>query len=206
MCSGNDGRGENDPPDTIPDTGHDGQPLDYSPSSGAVDPEHAAQDVSTSAVTGRHAYTENATFTAERMEAESDRWDSLNQANRDWQSDGESNGSRQHAADHVNDTVAWGRRIGLTSTECEHAANLVLDADAGYMNNHGAETVILAALTLAANTAPDSRPEEQKALREESVFSDQTPDLRDAYEELRNDLDVTRGGVKACRTHLRTHL
>lgn len=40
----------------------DREPVDRSPASSAVDPEHAAQDQSTEAQTGRHGYTENATY------------------------------------------------------------------------------------------------------------------------------------------------
>jgi len=183
------------------------EPLDYSPASGATDPEHAAQDQSTMSQVGRFAYMDNTTSIGGHLDAKSDRWRSLNDANRDFAGgDGEDIHTKQRELDCVNDTRAWGHRIGLMDWEVGTAAQLVRDADRGYLNNHGSETVILAALTLAANVAPVNRPSEQKELRSSSVFAGQSPVLRDNYEELRKSLDVSRRGVKACRQHLRDFL
>lgn len=196
----------------------DEEPLDFSPSSTAVDPEHAAQDASEDVQTGRHAYTENATFTEERLDApsankseaapavseftdsdehEHSEWLSLNQANRTVYTDDEKNSTtEQRRQGFRDDTEAWGRRIGLTDHEIERAITIIERTEREWRENHGTETVILATLTLVAN-------ENDKAIRERQALSSKNPDMTETYEEIRENLDVMRHRVKSCRDHLR---
>lgn len=180
------------------------EPLDFSPPSTAVEPSSAAQDVSETAKTGRHAYTENATFTMEELPASSDRWASLNQANRDfYASDEKTVGREQQKQDYVNDTAAWGGQIGLTDHEIDRAAHLVLEADSGFHYNHSSAAIVLAALTLAANESRGTRRDTGKEIRQSSPMSDRTPELAMRYETIRDDLGVSRKSVTKCRKHLR---
>lgn len=191
--------------------------LDHSPSSGAVDPEHAAQDQSESVETGRHAYTGNATFTKERMESQASsrdqknakhvpQYSSLNELNRRLYEDDEKNTrSEQDKTDYVNDVQAWGTQIGLTGFEIERAATLVLASEDGWMNNHGAETMILAALTLAANESTPGNNSVSKAIRPQSPLV-KHEDMADQYAMIRDELAVESRSVKACRNHLREFL
>jgi len=196
------------------------EPLDFSPSSTATDPSHAAQDTSESVKTGRHAYTENATFTTEQIKAPSKRehswgdredgrspWATLNEVNRNFFVDDDKNiGSEQHKQNYVNDTQAWGSQIGLTDWEIKRAAKLVLDADDGWKNNHSIEAVILAALTVSANKATGRRNDLSKAIRPRNPLSENTPDMASTYEDIRDNLGVDYQSVKACRNHLRQFL
>jgi len=100
----------------------DREPLDFSPSSTATDPESATKDQAEDYHTGRFGHTENATFAAETLEAESDRFRSLNQINRQNHKDDEHYSTDQDHADLKNDARAWGRRIGLLDHEIERAA------------------------------------------------------------------------------------
>lgn len=180
------------------------EPLDYSASSAATNPEGAAQDESTSIKTGRHAYTENATFTKEPMEASSNEFETLNQLNRNFYADEDKQvGREQQKQDRVNDVAAWGEQIGLTSHEIERAATIVLTAEESFARRHGEEGMILAALTLAANESTSGRNDERKAIRPQSPISEDTTDMAETYEEIRKSLDVTTNTVKKCRKHLR---
>jgi hypothetical protein len=200
------------------------EPLDFSPSSTAVDPEHAAQDTSEYVQTGRHAYTENATFTEERIEAPSSRkdtaapavsqftdsdehdhsnWLSLNQANRNYHANDEKNTrTEQRKQDFHNETKAWGRQIGLIDHEIERAITLVEASEMAWKKNHGIETLVLAAFTLVVN-------ENGKAIRPQHEFSSknhelaETPEMAETYEEIRDNLGVMRHRVKSCRKYLR---
>lgn len=179
----------------------DRRPLDFAASSTATNPSHAAQDVSTTVKTGRHAYTENATFTAEKMPAKSDVFESLNELNRNFYADeDDSVGSARHRQDHQNDTQMWGRVIGLTDAEIRRAQYLLARAEAGWMNNHSAAAVVLAALTVAANER--SCGGYTKAIRE-SAPDTGNPALVNAYEELRSRLQIPADSIRACRDHLR---
>jgi len=198
------------------------EPLDFSPSSTATQPSDAAQDTTEGMKTGRHAYTENATFAVEDIDAPSNDdvrptlpevWDvdedgaspygSLNELNRSVFTNEDTNkGSEQDKQDYRNDAQTWGRHIGLTNHEIQRAIFLVDRAEKGYMNNHGATTIILAALTLAANETNGSS-DTAKAIRPEHALASKTPDLVDNYTSLRDDLDVSRQGVRTCRNHLR---
>lgn len=187
---------------------HETPEMDYSPASSAVPPEAAAQDASESVRTGRHAYTENATFTKEPMDAQSERFETLNEANRDFYADEDTNiRSEQHRRDYRNDTVTWGRRIGLTDAELQRAVDLVLAADEGVMNNHGSAAVILAALTLAANEGHTARTTEPKVLRPEHALApaagEAGSEMVQTYETIRTDLAVDRETVRGARRHLR---
>lgn len=186
---------------------------DHSPSSGATDPEHAAQDQSEEVATGRHTYTGNATFTKERMEAGATseaqeqaehvpQYNSLNELNRRLYDDDEKNArSEQDKTDYVNDTQAWGNQIGLTDFEIKRAARLVLSSTSGWMNNHGSEAIILAALTLSANESTPDNTSTSKAIRPQSPFVEHE-DMADSYASIRDGLGVEPEKVKRCRGHL----
>lgn len=183
------------------------EPLDFSPSSTATTPSHAAQDASETVQTGRHAYTENATFTKESMDAQSSDHDTLNQLNRDFFANEETNVStEQRRQNAVNDTVAWGQRIGLTDYECERAVWLLEQADDDMKERHGFEPLILAALTLAANEGIDERNTVSKPLRVQQVaiatFADDIEEMVSVYESIRENLDVAVSTVTDCRAHL----
>lgn len=204
--------GDDDHPDNERLHREDVEPLDFSPSSGATDPVDARKDTDTEMATGRHDYTANETFTRGELPAQSEQWESLNQANRepivddphvdaDGVTDEESRKTRQRRTDARNDTRAWGRQIGLTDAEVDRAVRLVLLAEEGWRNNHGTEAVVLAALTLAANE-PTPVP---KSIRP-SVPVDTDPDLETTYDAIRTTLDVPREEVNSCREHLRTFL
>jgi len=177
------------------------QVLDYSPASGAVDPSDAAQDQSTTARTGRHSYTENATFTKEQMPAQSDAFETLNEANRNfYASDDESVGSARHEQDYHNSVHAWGEFIGLTDSEQYRASHLLEQTSPESRNGFGVATIALAALTLAANEQPWP-----KAIRP-TVPVDSDSDLCDRYDTLLTELEVDPSLVRSCRQHLRQFL
>jgi cysteinyl-tRNA synthetase len=200
------------------------EPLDFSASSSATDPEHAAQDESTRLKMGRHRYTENATFTKEDMEGSDESHYTLNELNRNFvAAEDESIGTRQDTVDEQNEVKAWGRQIELTSNEIERAQKLVKSADSGMKNAHGKEAMSLAALTIAANedtAGEDSR----KSIRRNGIdwgddnplasehplerrsMADEREQLIENYETLREDLGVDRDSVKACRGYLRRFL
>lgn len=197
----------------------DSTELDFSPSSTAVDPAAAAQDQSETIQTGRHSYTENATFIRDDIPAKSDRWETLNQANRDFyadETDNEDEGDHiekeRRKQDHVNDTVCWGRYVGLTDHEIERAASFVLDAEDAYKRNYSIEAIILAALSLAANEGQGERGTHPRTIRPEvplmtstdnETVTDGLRDLRDNFGQLRDDLTVSRDAIHDSRTHLR---
>lgn len=153
------------------------EPLDFSVGSGAVDPSHAAQDVSTTFQTGRHAYTGNATFANETLPsarnapvawADNDRtidgdskppdddssppWNTLNEANRNFYADDDTDIKwKQREQDQINDVVAWGRQIELTNHEIERAVYLCRHCGPEGNQAHGSDAIVLAALTIVAN-------------------------------------------------------
>lgn len=209
------------------------EPLDHSPSSTACDPDHAAQDTTTTIQTGRHNYTENATFTKEDMPAQSDQWNTLNQANRDFyvenlggdeNKDGDEKNirSEQHKQDDLNDLAAWGSQIGLSAHEIDRAATMVTAIEEPIKRRHGIEAVILAALTMAANEGVDVRHTEPKIIRPGSLFGDEStlsndnselddserefPSMIEAYTKIRGDLRVEKKAVTKCRDHIRDNL
>lgn len=181
--------------------GEPDQPLDYSPSSGATDPEHAAQDASEEMAKGRHAYTPNATFIKEHLPARSS-VPSLNALNRRTTSDGEHLEEHRRHQDRMNDVRAWGRRIGLTKAECQRAVHLI--DSGGWLNSASIEATALAALTLAANEATGGA-DSKKSIRPNGPSTD-NPDLVERYTQLREDLDVDPEDVRSVRQRLRERL
>lgn len=189
------------------------EPLDYSPPSTATDPENAAQDISTPMKTGRHAYTENATFATEEIPST---WsnsprDSLNELNRDFIVGEDEEGraqirspkKEQRKQDEINDTMAWGKRIGLTTVEAKRAAQLTTVPDDGKRRRFGVEAMILAALTIAAN-----EPVVQRRLLRSSVprLDDINKALIDDYEQLRDELEVDTHSVRRARESIRENM
>jgi hypothetical protein len=230
--------------------------LNRDPSSTAVDPEHAAQDQSEDLQTGRHAYTDNATYIQRDIETPSDRrfvetdeegvmlqdpdweppedwdydpddpdgaspWRTLNQANRDFKLvDGDSGpetaGIKQDQRDQdiTNDLVAWGKRVGLTSTELERATDMIANVEGQWLTNLGHDAVILATLTVVANQGPPEYAGRHKILRPRRPCPDdadvpdghgtfvKTEEAVDAFVELRDSLGVTPSTIRECRQHL----
>ena len=180
------------------------EPLDFAPSSTAVDPRDAAQDESTETRTGRHSYTENATFTKEPMEASSYRWETLNQANRDFYADDETDVKQaQREQDWRNDVIAWGRQIGLTDYECRRGADLATAELNSGLGGIAKEALALATLTIAAN---ESHPVQPKTIRPSSdidVEDVDTEQLQDNYEQIRTDLGIDTKSVRSARQTIR---
>jgi hypothetical protein len=182
------------------------EPLDFAPASGAVDEVHAAQDMDTGYYTGRHAYTENATFTNEDIPST---WsnsprDSLNELNRNfYANEDKSVSSEQHKLDEQNDAKAWAKRVGLTEVEGKRAAYLTTKVEANAKKQYTATAVILAAITIAAN-----EPVVQRRVVRSTV-----PDLEDIntsfvedYEQLREDLGVETLTVRRAREAIRENM
>lgn len=175
------------------------EPLDFSPSSTATDPADAKHDLGTDYQTGRHAYTENATYPAERMAASSSRWQTLNEANRDFfANDDEHIESARRQQDLHNDVRTWGTQIGLTDSEITAAMELVNATAPGVRRNFGMETIILGALTIAANQAATNNYV-AKSIRRGGPTTGHT-DLVDTYEQLRRDLHVDPSRVQRFRS------
>jgi hypothetical protein len=182
------------------------EPLDFAPASGAVDEVHAAQDTDTGYYTGRHAYTENATFTNADIPStwsDSPR-DSLNELNRNfYANEDKSVGREQQRLDEQNDAKAWAKRVGLTEVEGKRAAYLTTKVSAGTKKNFTATGVILAAITIAAN-----EPVVQRRVVRSTV-----PDLDDIntsfvedYEQLREDLGVETLTIRRAREAIRENM
>jgi len=205
----------------------DEEPVDRSPSSTAVDPEHAAQDNSTELRTGRHDYTPNETFIGGELPAARDddnRWAdedpeevssyaSLNQANRRITTDGENDPrSEQIQLDYENDIQTWGQHVGLTSHEISVVKRLFQRVDETLREGYNSETVILAALTIVANE--DDRTRQTKVIREDvtPIAEDPTTPavchngMVENYEDLRKQLNITKRAIRACREHLQQKL
>jgi hypothetical protein len=206
------------------------EPLDFSASSSAVDADDAAQDVSEQQKTGRHSYTDNATFTNERLQrtdpahaghadatnADEDdprSYRSLNDLNRYFkvvESDEESPTTttlkdEQRKTDAQLDLQEWGRRIGLTVYEINHALRLFEQTDDDQRRNNNA--LILAALTIVANKAWSNIP--QKIIQPyrqhladgfDSVVAQD--DMASAFEEIRTGLELTTSEIKSARKYI----
>ena len=186
------------------------EPIDYSPSSGAVDPEDAAQDVSTEMQTGRHEYTPNETYIGEEIESNSEKWDSLNEANRQIEAETDDpRRTKQDRVDDYNDIKAWCNQIGLTSHEATRAVHIFSQSEIGPRNHFGKDSMKLAAMTLAANEGHDQRNTIAKEIRPEVPLAKEDADnwvLACDYRNLRKDLDVDADDVRSCRDHLRQKL
>jgi hypothetical protein len=179
------------------------EPLDYSPPSTATNPENAAQDISTPMKTGRHAYTENATFATEDIPStwSNSHRQSLNELNRNFYADeGSHIETEKRKQDEINDTMAWGKRIGLTNVEAQRAAHLATLPTADDKRRLGVDATILSALTIAAN-----EPVVRRRLLRSTV-----PDLDgintaliDDYEQLREELNIETQTVRQAREKIR---
>lgn len=186
------------------------EPLDYSPSSGATDPDHAAQDESTTMKEGRLGYTDNATYIGGYIPSSSDtphgiidppawmandegnsQWDSLNEANSDFiaDEDGDSHiETERRAFERRQDCQMWGRQIGLSDPEIQRAIYIIEETDVTMRKYpHGADTAVLAALTLAANEASIGT---KKSIRDNGVDTGHD-DLVANFESIRADLTIS---------------
>jgi len=174
----------------------DSPTLDFSPSSTAVDPADAKQDTATEYVTGRFAYTPNATYIGEDLPARSNVARTLNEFNReqDFNSDRTLEPERR-MMDLRRDIAGWGHQIGITDTEIKTAITIVMALPTGVRRNFGLETVCLGALTLAANM---ESPHGGKSIRLDGPSTD-TPELVARYEEIRTALGVSEDAVSDFR-------
>jgi len=192
-------------------TDRESPPLDYSPSSTAIDESDARYDEHREVAVGRHDYTDNATFTDEEIPVTPDDrrwaddtdvvtpWRTLNDANRYYTDDEDGVRAKQHEQDAVNDCHSWGQRIGLTRLERERAAGIIRAAERGVRNEYGMETVVLAALTLAAN---EDDGVGIRSLRDNGIDVDTPESMTRAYEQFRQTLDTPSDTIRDCRNHL----
>lgn len=174
-------------------------PLDFSPNSTATTAEDARQDLGTAFQTGRHAYTENATYIPENIPAQSNKWRTLNDINRETvhdEDDHVESARRRH--DRRTDIRTWGTQIGLTDPEIVRAIKIVEATTAGVRRNFGIETVILGALTLAANESATNATV-AKSIRLDGP-STHNPDLVEQYESIRENLSVSSVRVSQFRS------
>lgn len=188
------------------------EPIDYSPSSGAVDSEDAKQDQATDYATGRHEYTENKTFADEEIEVpvrkhqpEDDdprHWNTLNELNRNFHCDNSDIRSEQRKHDAMNDVEMWGEQIGLTNHEIERAKLFVNKVTHGGKWRFGLETMILASLTLAANEGHRDNGTYPRSIRPSSGVRT-TDGMVKAYRKIRDGLDLDKEEITSCRQHIR---
>lgn len=192
--------------------------MDHSPSSGATDPEDAAQDQAEDYETGRHSYTENETFVKEELPSAADdenrwadlddlpdrfieedddgneiihsKWESLNQANRWVRSDGGDNKTEQRKQEKIMDCTMWADRIGLTEHEQERAVTILFLAEEQTERHYGVEAMTLAAITLAANEGHDDKNTIAKEIRPENPLSAELEDNGDARSHPMNYLRI----------------
>ncbi|WP_158293748.1 hypothetical protein, partial [Halorubrum sp. SP3] len=148
---------------------------------------------------GRFDYTPNATYTDEKIPAQSDAAATLNQFNREQDSNSDEDmESPRRETDLHRDIEAWGDQIGLTNTEVREAIAIVQATPTGVRRNFGLETTCLGALTIAANQ-PTHGPHTAKSIRLRGPSTD-NPQLVENYEVLKRDLDVTQARVSDFRT------
>jgi len=207
------------------------EPLDFSASSAAVDPKDAAQDVSESQKTGRHSYTDNATFTDERLqrtnpecpgyadaidtddEDDPRSYASLNDLNRYFkvvEPDEKSPTttslkSDQRKTDAQLDLQEWGRRIGLTVYEIDHALQLFKQTDDEHRQNNNA--LILAALTIVANKEWSNIPQKIIQPRRQHLADGfdsvvARDDMTSTFEEIRTGLGISTSEIKSARKYI----
>jgi hypothetical protein len=172
--------------------------------SAATDERAARLDQATDLLTGRHSFKENRTYMAWDLPADSPLGETLNDVNQNFFADDtrEFKDERNHN-DRRQDAQTWGRRIGLTDHEIDRACYLLDQPDDFEHGSIGSEAFVLAALTLAANESPDGPSAQAKTLRGSVPHADETPELSDAYETIRTDLDVPRSTIRDAREHLR---
>jgi len=172
--------------------------LDFSPSSTALDPSDAKQDMGERTVVGRFDYTPNATFTTEDLPAQSDEAETLNQLNRETTDGDEHIEQARRDADLRRQIRGWGNHIGLTDPEVNEAVRIVESVPAGARRNFGLDAVCLAALTISANQ-PTCGPHTSKSIRLRGPNTD-TPALVGRYESIREDTGVTQRRVSSIRS------
>lgn len=185
-------------------------PLDFSPSSTAVDATAALKDTATATATGRHDYTPNATYIGGEIGGSNEIGLTLNQLNRGWRHtdeptpDEETPKQAQRSRDRANDIAAWGDTVGLTDAETARAATLVAAIPSAVLRTYSVEATILAALTLAANEQHGSNTTTAKSIRRRGPDTGH-PDLVAAYERLRADLGVDPETVTRARSWCQSH-
>jgi len=172
-------------------------PLDYAPSSTATNPTDAKRDMETDYAVGRFAYTQNATYTDEDLPAHSELATTLNQINRETTDDDSHVESARRKTDRRNDVRSWGRRIGLTDTEITEAIHIVEGVPSGSLRNFGVETVILGALSIAANMKLGGNHTVRSIRLRGAPVGNNAPVER--YESLRQNLSVSQQSVSDFR-------
>jgi hypothetical protein len=198
--------------DSNKEPGEPPTPIDYSPDSGATNPEHAAQDESEQMQTDRHSYTPNATFIDDYIEAKSNRWTSLNEANRQLEADGDDDPkTSQYNADNNNDIQIWGKQIGLTTHEIERAAYIFNQIESNCKRRQTLEAAQLAAITIAANEGRSDSNTQPRSIRPQITVPDdapieKTPTMCDTYQHIRDTLGVAAEQVSAVRTHIQKQM
>jgi len=177
------------------------EPLDYSPHSGAVDPEHAAQDQSTSNKTGRHDYTPNATFTEEQMPTSSESNRTLNQLNRRVSDEAIKSSQRQN--DRRRELCGWADQIALSPYEIQYALSLHDTIPTEVWSGYGMEAVALATITFAANITNKENDDTRKSLRRDYEENNATTEMVETYNEIRESCGVTPKDVVKARNAIR---
>lgn len=179
--------------------------LDFSPSSTALNPSDAKQDMGKQTVVGRFDYTPNATFTIEDLPAQSDEAETLNQLNRETTDESEHIEQARRDTDLRRQVRAWGNHIGLTDLEVNEAVRIVESVPAGARRNFGLDPVCLAALSISANQ-PTCGRHTSKSIRLRGPNTD-THALVQQYESIREDMGVTQRRVSEFRSwYNRNHL
>ena len=172
--------------------------LDFSPASTAINPSDAKQDLGAAYAVGRFDYTPNATYTDEELPAKSEAAVSLNQFNREQDSNSDEDmESPRRETDLRRDIEGWGHQIGLTKTEIHEAAAIVDATPTGVRRNFGLEAVCLGALTIAANQ-PTHGEHTAKSIRLCGVTTN-NPQLVENYEQLKGDVAVATSVISAFR-------